>query len=143
MTKRIFILFISMLTLMPVMGQKKLDKWFNKGVEYYNQGDYDKALKWYTKAGEQGHIEAQYTLGKSYFKGEGVTKDNAEAAKWYRKAAEQGHTDAQDWMGYCYYYGEGVPKDYAEAVKWYRKAAEQGQPKSQFNLGYCYMMAKA
>ena len=102
MIKRIFILFISMLTLMPVMGQKKLDKWFNKGVEYYNQGDYDKALKWYRKAAEQGLATAQCNLGWCYDNGRGVTQNYAEAAKWYRKAAEQGYAHAQFNLGYYY-----------------------------------------
>ena len=73
-----------------------------------------------------GDAEAQFNLGKRYYKGEGVTKDYAEAVRWWRKSAEQGHAKAQGILGYCYHSGEGVTKDYAKAVRWLRKAAEQG-----------------
>src|SRR5882724_3270144 len=39
---------------------------------------------------EQGEADAQYSLGNSYRKGEGVPRDYAEAVRWYGKAAEQG-----------------------------------------------------
>ena len=96
------------------------------------------AVKWYRKAAEQGHADAQFDLGYCYKEGEGVTQDYSEAVKWYRKAAEQGHATAQNNLGYCYEKGHGVPKDYSEAVKWYRKAAEQGNARSQYNLAICY-----
>jgi len=74
------------------------------------------AAKWWRKAAEQGHADAQYSLGGM----RGVS--NAESAKWYRKAAEQGHKAAQQSLGYMYEKGEGVPQDKAEARKWFRKA---------------------
>ncbi|MCR4572537.1 MAG: sel1 repeat family protein [Lentisphaeria bacterium] len=86
------------------------------------------------KAAEQGDAEAQYSLGRRYYNGEGVVKDYAEAVKWYRKAAEEGHSGAQNSLRVCYVRGEGVVKDYAEAVKWCRKAAEQGNETAQKNI---------
>ena len=53
-------------------------------------------MKWYRKAAEQGDADAQYNLGISYDRGEGVPQDYVEAVKWYRKAAEQGDADAQN-----------------------------------------------
>eukprot|EP01047_Picozoa_sp_COSAG01_P092973 COSAG01_NODE_24212_length_786_cov_1.713246_1_plen_75_part_01 len=45
------------------------------------------------KAAEQGHKEAQYSLGNCYRNDIGVEQDDAEeAVKWYRKAADQGYT---------------------------------------------------
>ena len=41
--------------------------------------DYNEAVKWYLKAAEQGHVEAQNYLAKMYDKGQGVEKDNAKA----------------------------------------------------------------
>ena len=38
-----------------------------------------KAVKWFRKATEQGHAEAQYNLGLMYSKGDGVQQDYAEA----------------------------------------------------------------
>ena len=57
--------------------------------------DYAEAVKWYRKAAEQGHAEAQYLLGVMYNNGNGVIKDFQEARKWYQKAAEQGHEGAE------------------------------------------------
>ena len=48
------------------------------------------------KAAEQGHAEAQYTLGVLYFNGWGVPQDVLRAEFWYRKAAEQGDAYAQE-----------------------------------------------
>ena len=54
------------------------------------------------KGAKQGDTVAQYNLGASYDKGEGVTEDDAEAVRWYRKAAEQGHAKAQFNLGVMY-----------------------------------------
>ena len=48
------------------------------------------AVKWYTKAAEQGNADAQYNLGLCMTDGRGVPEDDATAVKWYTKAAEQG-----------------------------------------------------
>ena len=44
---------------------------------------------------EQGHADAQFTLGFRYDEGEGVPENLVEAVKWLGLAAEQGHADAQ------------------------------------------------
>jgi TPR repeat protein len=61
-----------------------------RGVEQ----DHAEAVKWYRKAAEQGHADAQNNLGFCYEKGWGVEQDYAEAVKWYRKAADHGNTRA-------------------------------------------------
>ncbi len=85
---------------------------------------------------------AQWVIGKCYWKGVGVAKDEAEAVKWYRKAAEQGVADAQYRLGLALSAGRGVANDENEAAKWYRKAAEQnrhdaedGDAVAQFGFG--------
>ena len=47
------------------------------------------AVKWYTKAAEQGLAEAQFVLGTMYADGIGVPENDKTAVKWYTKAAEQ------------------------------------------------------
>lgn len=105
--------------------------------------NYAEAFKWLRKAAEQGHAEAQASLGTCYGTGLGIPtdkpeKDYREAIKWYRKAAEQGLAVAQYNLGDSYAEGHGVKKDNAEAAKWYNKAAEQGFVIAQFNLGNSY-----
>ncbi|MDH3242887.1 MAG: sel1 repeat family protein, partial [Alphaproteobacteria bacterium] len=74
---------------------------YGRGVRH----DYDEAVKWFTKAGQQGF---------------------ADSIKWLRRAAEQGHAGAQYSLGHLYGTGRGVTQDGAEALKWYAEAAEQG-----------------
>ena len=88
--------------------------------------DAAEAVKWFRKAAEQGHSDAQNKLGCCYEEGSGVKKDLAEAAKWYRKAAEQGNAPAQYNLGVCYKSGTGVPKNFVEAHKWHNLASAQG-----------------
>ncbi len=71
-------------------------------------------LKYKPKA-EKGDASAQFNLGRCYFYGQGVAKDEVEAVKWYRKAADQGNARAQYTLGMCYRDGEGVAKDEVEA----------------------------
>ena len=57
--------------------------------------DYKEAIKWYTKAAEQGDCTAQCHLGGMYAAGRGGKKNETEAAKWYLKAVQQGDEGAR------------------------------------------------
>jgi TPR repeat protein len=48
--------------------------------------DYTKALKWYTKAANQGDAEAQKNIGDLYLNGLGVDRDITQATYWFMKA---------------------------------------------------------
>jgi hypothetical protein len=50
-----------------------------------------KASGWYRRAADQGHAEAQCSLGDCYANGVGVGKDLTQAMQWYEKAAAQGN----------------------------------------------------
>ena len=65
------------------------------GLVCYNEGDYDKALKYWPKAAELGDAEAHYYLGCMYMEGEGVEKDEEKAGYHWEKAAIGGHTIAR------------------------------------------------
>jgi hypothetical protein len=53
------------------------------------------AARWYRKAADQGHADAQYNLWNVFDEGHGVAQSNAEAVRWFRKAADQGGAEAQ------------------------------------------------
>ena len=93
------------------------------------------AAKWFRRAAEQGHAEAQRELAFLYSIGEGVVPDDAEAAAWLLKAAKQGNADVQFDLANRYEKGEGVPHDEASAIAWFRKAAEQDHVDAQYELG--------
>ncbi|TQV85774.1 tetratricopeptide repeat protein [Aliikangiella coralliicola] len=103
------------------------ESYYNKAKEFDKNSDYQQAVVWHEKAAELDHVESQYILGISYYRGEGVEKDWVKSAYWYKRAAEQGHADAQDALGSMYEKGEGVAKNSDQAHFWYRKAAEQSQ----------------
>ncbi len=50
---------------------------FQEGVDAYERGDYDTALKEFRPLAEQGHASAQFNLGIMYYKGQGVLQDYA------------------------------------------------------------------
>ncbi len=122
------------LALMSARTNAEAEGWFEKGNSYFESDNYTEAMRWYRKAAEQNHAEAQYALGRCYEMGEGVVKDQAEAVKWYRKAAEQGDADAQYRLGMCYQDGRGVVKDEAKAEKWQDKARDQWRKSAEDRL---------
>ncbi len=104
----------------------------------YQKGNYEKAMELARPLAEQGDAKAQSVLGRLYWRGRGVPRDDVEAARWFRSAADKGNAAAALNLGNMYADGSGVPQDYAEAAKWYRRAADRGDPQAQYNLGLAY-----
>ena len=52
-----------------------------------------------TQDAEAGDVDAQFNLGLHYFKGEGVSQNDALAKLWYTRAAAQGDVTAQYNLG--------------------------------------------
>ncbi|MBC8470330.1 MAG: sel1 repeat family protein [Planctomycetes bacterium] len=100
--------------------------------------DCNEAIKWYTRAAEQGYHEAQHSLAVIYSLGEDVPKNPKESFKWWQKLAPHGDQMAQSALAQMYYYGKGVDQNYEYAFKWYKEAAEQGHYLSQYSLGRMY-----
>ncbi len=67
---------------------------FQAGLDAYDRGDYDTALKELRPLAEQGHAKAQSNLGGMYALGKGVPQDYTEAVKWFRLAAANGVKEA-------------------------------------------------
>lgn len=103
-----------------------------------SSGDFQSAIKEFTRLADNGDARAQSYLGYMYYAGEGVGRDYRQAVQWYSKAAAQGDRDAQYNLAVAYAFGNGVEQDYAEAVKWYRKAAGQDLAAAQYSLGLSY-----
>jgi TPR repeat protein len=116
-------------------GQIHLDWMYEMGC---TSDDPVAQARWYRQAAEQGHADAQASLGWCYSDGKGVPQDHREAVRWFRLSAEQGLARAQVNLGYAYELGLGVPQDYGEAFHWYSLGADQGQPYGLSNLGELY-----
>jgi hypothetical protein len=65
------------------------------GSECYQEGNYDGAFEYLTKAAELGDAAAHSMLGYMYRKGRGVEKDEEKAVYHYEKAAIGGHPIAR------------------------------------------------
>ena len=87
---------------------------------------------------EQGDADAQVSLAKAYWIGEGIEKDRSKAIALWRKAAKQGDALAQGVLGTIYMHGESIDIDQRQAVYWLSKSAKQGLARAQNSLGYAY-----
>ena len=82
----------------------------------------NEAIPWYTKAAEQGNLDAQLRLGNYYSKADskGTSLDMEAAIRWYTKAAELGSTEAKAKLEQCAEEQrqiEATPKAAAERIK--------------------------
>ena len=102
-----------------------------RGVEAWQRGDFDAAVKQWRPLADKGDADAQFNMGQAYRLGRGVPADLRIAQSWYQKAAAQGHELAQGNLGLLLY--EGGKR--AEALPWIRKAAGRGDPRAQYVLG--------
>lgn len=104
-----------------------------KGNEFFAE-DCKIATQWYTKAAEQGMLEAQYNLAYLYHTKEGLI-NYPNAIHWYQKAAEQNFSLAKYQIGLMYYKGQGMLKDNEQAVSWLYKASQENVPEAKHLLG--------
>ena len=130
--KNLAIIFGLHLLCFPVLAD------WEKGLDAYEKGDYETAIKEWERLASQGDADAQYNLGHMYQSGLGVTQDFGMAIKWYILAAKQGDSEAQNNLGVMYESGQGVEQNYETSVKWYKLAAEKGNAKAQNNLAFMY-----
>ena len=102
---------------------------YDTGVGAPRSGE--NAMKYYMLAAEQGHANAQNSVG-SVLQAE---KRYTEALSWYERAAAQGHGEANTNLGYFYDMGLGVKQDRHKAVELYKVGAEKNSINGMLNLG--------
>ena len=118
--------------------QKTEEELYDEALAVMATPDYAKGVEMMRKLAESGYHWAQRQMGKLYFEGNRVPKDESVAVEWYRKAAEQGNAEAQSCLGHRYRDGVGVAQNDVLAVEWYQKAANQGDATAQCSLGWMY-----
>ena len=70
------------------------------GKNHHGEGDYGKAVEYYTKSAELGDANAHACLGIAYYDGDGVEKDTKKAVYHFEQAAIGGHPSARGLLGY-------------------------------------------
>lgn len=92
------------------------------------------AMKWYLRAAEAGHAEAQNSVGS----GLQAEKQYAKAMVWYERAAAQDHALATNNLAYLYDIGLGTRRDRQKGFELYSRAADLGWAEAMWNLANMY-----
>lgn len=92
------------------------------GWLYYQINNLEMALTWFTRAADQGDINALYGIACTHF----VNRDFQLALEYYSKAADRGYSAAYHWIGYIYDRGLGTPRNADKASENYSKGAAAG-----------------
>ena len=121
-------------------NQAQIDKQSNPVINYYlgrmrlyGYGmlkNNELALRYLTKAAEQGSLAAQQWLGKYYLQ---INKPDL-ALNWFKKAATQGDYNSQMYTAAAYLFGYGAGKNPDAARRYYIDAARTGSPLAQYTL---------
>lgn len=104
---------------------------YEDAANAYDRNELSTAARLYRVAAEQGHPQAQISLGMMYAFGRGVTRNANEAVKWYRLAAAQGEAHAHTLMGAMYEAGQGVEADLFKAYMWFALAADEAPGRTE------------
>lgn len=91
--------------------------------------DLEKAIYWYTKAGNQGHADANFQLAYIYMKRNEVSK----GFERLEMAARSGHLNAKYQLATAHYSGEGgIDQDLPRAFESFKEIAESGHRGARF-----------
>lgn len=115
------------------------DAFFYLGEIYWNhevkeENVDQKALLYYSHAGEMGHPIVQLWLGNNYYLGLRSNVDYSKALYWYIKAASNGIVYAKYRLACMYAYGEGTDVDLNEAKILFAEAADAYFIEADFGL---------
>ena len=123
--------------------ESKVLEYYRKAADEFNHGDameaiahryyqgkvveqdYNEALKWYIKAGENGDSYG-YEYAGNLYTNDYFGNDYAKANEFYEKAAYMGNSSSMYYLGRAYLIGEGTDVDYELAYKWLTRAKEKG-----------------
>lgn len=145
----------------PQLGEKTTpSEAFNMARNLYRRGEKTEAMTVLQFAAGQGHIGAQWMIGRMYARGEGVAPDDVKAFDYFREVVNSANVDdmadspeGRQNAGYVShalvqlgsYYREGIPgskvkPDPQLAISLYSRAAyNYGDPSAQFNLAMMYV----
>ena len=143
----------------PRLGEKTTaSEAFNMARNLYRRGEKTEAMTALQFAAGQGHIGAQWMIGRMYARGEGVSPDDMKAFEYFRDVVNSAgdfddSLEGRQNAGYVShalvqlgsYYREGIPgssikPDPQRAISLYSRAAyNYGDPSAQFNLAMMYV----
>lgn len=112
---------------------------YEKGWDYFKNGNYSAAKKIWTPLAKQGDGDAALGLAIIYENGLQTTKDPVQSTRWYQIAADQGIAEALHDLGIKYFTGSGVTKNLDRTFELWKQASEAGLSSAQTKLAYLYL----
>lgn len=92
---------------------------------------------------DQGNVRAQTDLGRAYYFGLGVTRNNSLAFKMLSTAAAANDPDGEFYLAILYSEADGVLPNDGLSVQWLKKAADSGHSQAQRALPQAERMAES
>ena len=88
---------------------------------------------WWLKAAQNGHIEAQFQLGKNIMRGIGCKIEKQKGVDWIVYAAQQGHAKSARKAYQLLARNNHLNNTDQPAITWLKQAADQGDADSQID----------
>ncbi len=98
----------------------------HEGVIAFEKGNLDDAKKNWTKACNNGVMEACDKLGAIYYFGYGVEQNQLKAKDLYQKVCDAGKGEDCMKVAKMYDYGYTVKEDKSKALQYYKQACDDG-----------------
>jgi len=127
-TMRLVLIAAAMAVSAPAFAQQTSVR---AGVEAWQSGNFDEAVRQWRPLADRGDPDAQYNLAQAYKLGRGVPLNMTLAEQWYERAARQGHEQAGANLGLILFQN-GRRR---EAMPYIERAAAGGDARAQYVLG--------
>ena len=121
-----------------VTGQSMANNDFTKGLQLYEQHNYQQAMQIFINCANKDNSEAMNYIADMYRMGTGVASNIMLSFEWYTRSANLNNADALCSLGYFYEKGIGVSSDYNRAFQLYSTSAEMGNAFAMYNLACAY-----
>ena len=108
-----------------------------KSIPGTDRGDREKAFRLYLQSANMGYFAAQYQVGRMYYNGDGIQRNQEEGLRWLKKSAEQGGISARIKLGHIYE-SDRKSEDPGEVLDWLIPVAEEGDAEAQYLLYRLY-----
>ncbi len=105
----------------------------------YEQGDHAGAVAVWQRLIDAGDADGYYGMGRYYWKGGAVPKNEKRAIEYFLKGAKLRNLRSLFMLGYIYQNGYFVDKNARFAECYYLAAASLGSPPAMFNLSRLYL----
>ncbi|MCD6055142.1 MAG: putative serine/threonine-protein kinase isoform [Gammaproteobacteria bacterium] len=116
---------------------KNIPSYVIQGIRYRESKEYQKALRLFQFAAQEGYARGWSYLVGMYVEGKGLQRNQAVIDRLIglTQQAAQGGDPVGEWaLGDLYYWGWGMRQNKKEAIKWYRNAVIGGQEQAKSNL---------